>query len=647
MNLLDQRIQAYDTLIQAAMGKIEADLLIEGGQILNVLSGEIIDGDILVHQGFIAGLMTQDVKAKQRIDARGKIALPAFIDPHVHIESSMVMPPVYAEVVAAQGTGTVLSDPHEIVNVMGVDGFKMMIDNAEDLPLRLFFDIPTCVPSKREAESAGADIRAKDVRKMAKLGGRKLGELMSFEEIISLEPIMTEIVKTGWELGLPRDAHFPMFSVLGSIFTELSLGQKIGMGVGMLGAKALRWPGANRLPYNIFKRQLRQSSYPELNAYLCALGLTADHETYGPEIQVKLDHGMHLMISSHIFLTFPMMMPIILQGVRQLRYKDMIGLCTDDIWPDELLEIGGMAGVLRLLAQNGIDPVDAVRFATLNNAQRLAQAGIPEAALIGALAPGMAADIVLVDKPLKKFKIEMVLHQGQVVAEGGQITQPAPQTRLHPKAAKSVKLNPVSEATFQIPATALSGNSHARVRVLELPKPPELPFPNLVEKSVPVVNGYLDTSKHIIIAVFNRYGRGSQTPTIGLIEGYSLKEGAAASTLAHDSHNLIVLGRNTTDMAAACNRVIEMQGGMAVVREGEILAEIAFPIGGLMSDEPIEAMAAKAAAFRQGIGAIGLDPKSPILPFAVFSLPAGPGDKITDRGLWDGKQQALVDLLVE
>ena len=356
MDLLQTRLQSYDELRKAARGDIPVDLAIQGGRILNVLTGELLVGDLAVHKGFIVSMFTKNPNARQTIDARGKILLPAFIDPHVHIESSMVLPPAYAEITAANGTGTVLSDPHEIVNVMGVEGFSLMMDNTQDLPLRLFFDIPTCVPSTRAAESSGADIQAPEVREMARRGGRKLGELMSFEEIISGEEIMTGIVKTGWELGLPRDAHFPMFSVLGGIFSSLNPLQMVGVLGGMLGSQLLKWPALAALPSSILTRILRKSEYRDLDTYMVALGLTADHETYGPEVQIKLDHGMHLMLSSHIFLTLPQMMPILLQAIRRLKYKDAIGLCTDDMWPDDLMAMGGMVGVLRLLVKTGSGP---------------------------------------------------------------------------------------------------------------------------------------------------------------------------------------------------------------------------------------------------------------------------------------------------
>jgi adenine deaminase len=642
MNIVETRLQHYEELLSVARGDLPADTILRGGRFLNVMTGEILRGDIAIHKGFLVSLFAKNMKGVQEIDASRKIAIPAFIDPHVHIESSMCLPPRYAEIAAANGTGTVFADPHEIVNVMGVDGFELMAGNVAGLPLRLFFDIPTCVPSKREAESSGADIRSAEVKEMAQRGGRKLGELMSYEEIISGEPVMSDIVKTGWKLGLPRDAHFPMIDALGSIFTSLNPGQMIGVLAGMIGAKIPGLRGLNALPYHILVAQLRKKEYRDLAAYLSALGPTADHETYGPEIQIKLDHGMRLMISSHIF-TLRQMMPLFLQGVKEQRYKDTIGLCTDDIWPDELVEKGGMVGVLRALVKQGIDPVDAVRFATFNNAQRLAMAGIAEAALIGALAPGMVADLVLLAEPLKKFKIDLVLHEGLVVARNGKVIRQAPAAAISKKALDTVKVSIVTGSMFRLPVPGTQAET-VLTRVLSLPKPPALPFPTLVEELVTLKDGVLDTNEYITIAVFNRYGNNGKSPVLGLIKGYTLKEGAVASTLAHDSHNLIVLGRNPSDMALAANTVLETNGGMAAVKNGNILASIALPVGGLMSNVPIEEIAESARAFRQAIGALGLDPASPILPFAVFSLPAAPGAKVTDRGIWDADNKALVSL---
>jgi adenine deaminase len=645
MDLLEMRREYYDEMLAAARGDIPVDTVVQGGRILNVMTGDILDGDIAIHKHFIVSLFAKNVQAAQRIDASGKIAIPAFIDPHIHIESSMVLPPRYSEIVAASGTGTVFADPHEIVNVMGVDGFELMMRNSSDLPIRLRFDIPTCVPSKRGAESSGADVRADEIRAMAKRGGRKLGELMSFEEIISGEPIMTDIVKAGWELGLPRDAHFPMIGALGNLFGSLGPAQKIGAFAGMIGAQLVRLRALNAFPFRILSNRLRQDDQRELDAYMVALGLTADHETYGPEIQIKLDHGMRLMITSHIF-ELPLA-GMFLQGVKRLRYKSAIGMCTDDIWPDELVEKGGMVGVMRELVRNGLHPIDAVRFATLNNAERLAQAGIREATLIGALAPGMVADLVLVAEPLKEFRVDLVMHEGRVVAEDGKMLSSIPDAVIPEPALNTVQVSPVTESTFRLMAPSGQRNGAVLTRVVSVPKPPALPFPTLVEESVAVRDGFLDTDGYITIAVFNRYGGNGEKPSLGLIEGYSLKDGAIASTLAHDSHNLIVLGTNRADMVLAVNTVLEMSGGMVAVRDGGILARIALPVGGLMSDASVEEIAGSAKAFRQAIGSLGLDPESPILPFAIFSLPVAPGAKVTDRGIWDADKGALVSLFVE
>jgi len=645
MNLLEMRREHYDEMLAAARGDIPVDTLVHGGRILNVMTGDVLDGDIAIHKHFIVSLYAKNVEAREKIDASGKMVIPSFIDPHIHIESSMVLPPRYSEVVAANGTGTVFADPHEIVNVMGVDGFELMMRNSSNLPIRLRFDIPTCVPSKRGAESSGADLRSDEIREMAERGGKKLGELMSFEEIISGEPIMTEIVKTGWELGLPRDAHFPMTGSLGNVFGSLGVGEKIGAFAGMIGAQFLRWRALNALPFRILSNRLRKDDHRDLDAYMVALGLTADHETYGPEMQIKLDHGMRLMLSSHIF-ALPLI-GLLLQGVKRLRYKSAIGMCTDDIWPDALVEDGGMVRVVRGLVRHGIDPIDAVRFATLNNAERLAQAGIGEATLMGALAPGMVADLVLVGEPLREFRIDLVMHEGRIVAEGGKTLSAIPDAVIPEPALNTVQVAPVTENTFRLAAPSGLTNGAVLTRVLSVPKPPSMPFAALVEERVPLSDGLLDSRGYITIAVFNRYGRNGEKPSLGLIKGYSLTGGAVASTLSHDSHNLIVLGTNRSDMALAVNSVLETNGGMAAVKDGKVLAKISLPVGGLMSDAPIEEIAGAARGFRQAIGSLGLDPESPILPFAIFSLPAAPGAKVTDLGLWDPDRGALVPLFVE
>jgi adenine deaminase len=211
MNLLEERLTHYDDLLAAARGDQELDLVIRGARTLNVFSGELLPGEIGIRHGFIVRVYASGLKARSVLEAEGKIAIPAFIDPHLHIESSMVLPPAYAAAVVPHGTGTILTDPHEIVNVMGVEGFQLMQHNSRNLPLRILYDAPTCVPSRRMAERSGADIQADEIQAMIDLGATKLGELMSDEEIIAGEPIMAGIIKAGWRSGVPRDAHYILF----------------------------------------------------------------------------------------------------------------------------------------------------------------------------------------------------------------------------------------------------------------------------------------------------------------------------------------------------------------------------------------------------------------------------------------------------
>ncbi len=641
MNLLEERLTHYDELLAAARGDQELDLVIRGARTLNVFSGELLPGDIGIKHGFIVRVYASGLKARSVLEAEGKIAIPAFIDPHLHIESSMVLPPAYAAAVVPHGTGTILTDPHEIVNVMGVEGFQLMQDNSRDLPLRILYDAPTCVPSRRAAERAGADIRADEIHAMIDQGAAKLGELMSDEEIIAGEPIMAEIIKAGWRRNVPRDAHFILFEQIGRALGKLSPLSMAALLIGLVSSKV-----GFHAPLSAFARRMvrtmRQDDFASLDTYLMALGLTAEHENLGPEAQIKIDRGMRVLFKPHIFY-FPVLPDLLFAWMRTLRYRDTIGACTDDIWPDELIKSGGIAGFLRDIVRRGVDPVDAVRFATLNNARRLAESGLQDAALLGAIAPGYRADLVLLDGPLGDFRADTVLHDGRVVARKGVLTDPLPKPNAPEKALHTVCTPPVTAATFTLHPPAATNST--RINILEMPKPPELPFPRRIEADLSRQNGTLRWDGYTMIAVFNRYG-GLEPPSLGLIQGYTLRQGALASTVAHDSHNLIVLGRNAEDMALAAQRVIDSQGGMAAVHDGKVLAHIPLPVGGLMALADLEEMAVLAAEFRRAIGQLGLDVKQPILPFAIFSLGVGPGLKVTDRGLWDNSRKSLIPLFV-
>jgi len=643
MSLQEHRLNHYDELLAASRGEIPLDLVIRGGRTLNVFTGELLPGEIGIHRGMIVRVYASGLEGKQTLNAEGKTAIPAFIDPHLHIESSMVLPPNYAAAVVPHGTGTVIADPHEIVNVAGVDGFRMMQDNSTNLPLRILYDAPTCVPSRRDAESSGADIQAEEINAMIELGAARLGELMSDDEILSGEPTLSEIIKTGWQREVVRDAHFPLLDQVGNALGSLSFFETAAM-LFSVGSTKIGLHAPMRAFVRGMIRKMREDEFQDLDTYLMALGITADHECYGPETQIKLDHGMRVMLKPHIFF-FPILPDLFLGWLNTIRYNDQIGMCTDDIWPDELVEGGGIAGFLRQIIHRGVDPVDAIRFATFNNAQRLATSGMKEFSLLGTIAPGYAADIAILDGPLADVRAEAVLHGGEVVAQEGELSTPLPEPSVPDHMLKSVVVPGIKKDTFAIePPTG--AKDIARVHILDMPKPPELPFPKRAVAEVPISDGILKWDGYTMIAVFNRYDQPN-APSLGLIRGYDLKEGALASTVAHDSHNLIVLGRSVDDMVRAANTVVDSDGGIAAVSQGKLLAHIPLPVGGLMSLTEVDEMAELASSFRDAIGELGLDKNQPILPFAVFSLPVGPGAKVTDLGMWDNEEKGMIPLFPE
>ncbi|TXT62786.1 MAG: putative Adenine deaminase 2 [Promethearchaeota archaeon] len=640
MSLLDKRISYYDELLKSARGEIPLDIAIRKIEILNVITGEILEGDIGIHKGFIVGLFDESLKANENIDGKGKIAVPSFIDPHVHIESSMVLPNAYSGIIAAQGTGTVFADPHEIVNAVGIEGFNLMKNNSKDLPVRFFFDAPTCVPSKRGAESSGADIRADQVTRMIESGASKLGELMSIDDIVSGDPILTDIIKTGWKNYIPRDAHYPLLD-LSQAFEMLNFREKIGVYLGLIGSKITKGRHFNSLPTKILIRKMRQLDHSTLNAYLTALGETSDHENIGPELQIKLDYGMRILLKHPL----SDLGGLLVESVNRLRYKDSIGITSDDVWLDELIQDGAMIGVIKELVGYGLDPIDAVRFATLNNAQRLSREGIKDMSLLGAIAPGMVADVVLLKGRLKKFDVDIVINEGKIVAKEGKCISTIPKAKIQPKALNTIDIPEITEDTFLIQSPK-TDKPTILTRILEVPEKSAFPLPMLTQEDIPIANGTLDTSGYTMICVINRYGKSNKAVK-GLIKGFSIKNGAIASTVAHDSHNFTVIGSNPNDMLLAAKSVIDSKGGIASFKNGNKLAHIGLPIGGLMSDAPINNISNSIKQYRNALDNLGLDSSNPLLHFVVFSLPSVPGPKVTDLGLWDDQKGELVPLFLE
>ncbi|MFX0209168.1 MAG: adenine deaminase C-terminal domain-containing protein, partial [Candidatus Hodarchaeota archaeon] len=238
------------------------------------------------------------------------------------------------------------------------------------------------------------------------------------------------------------------------------------------------------------------------------------------------------------------------------------------------------------------------------------------------------------------------IHEGQIVAKNGELLKHSPSPEVPPPALETIKVPEISKKIFQIPSPSTVKDGTIMTRVLSLPKPPALPFPEIIKEEIPIDGSILDTEGYTAITVLNRYKDRKQPPSRGLIRGYPINDGALASTVAHDSHNFTVLGSNVSNMIIVAKKVIEMNGGLAASKNGKILASIALPVGGLMSNTSLKELCKSAERFRNALDKLGLDPSNPIMPFALFSLPAVPGAKVTDLGIWDDKQKKLVPIFI-
>ncbi len=576
-------------LVEAARGDRALDLVIRGGEIVNVYTGEIARADIgifgeriaVVDFGGVFGLT-----AREEIDARGLIALPGFVDTHVHIESTMVTPPNFARAVLPLGTTTVVIDPHEIGNVMGRAGVDYMLRASEGLPLRVYLTVPSSVPAVPGIETAGAVFDAADVAAM--LAWRRVvgvAELMDYPGIVRQEARTAAIAEAGLTAGKNLEGHAPLL---------------IGR---------------------------------ELAAYLAA-GVDSDHESRGAaEMVEKLRLGMWVYGREN---TFRHTVAFLAEALRSVPQPWNVALCTDDIDPADLLLKGHMDRGLRVLLDAGVDPALAVRFATLNGAARY---GLHD---LGAIAPGKLADIVLTES-FTDFRAKIVLAGGQVVARDGQlvatIADPVP-----PPLDNTVRIAPVTAETFRLCIADAQGDMTVKcididpVRTTTLGEI-TLRFADGVSVD-PLPEGVL------LLSIVPRHGQ-SHPPTRALLRGLPLRDGALATTVAHDSHNLIVAGRNPIDMAAAVQEVARIGGGVALAVGGEIVATVRLPVAGLMSDAPVETIAAAVRAFNAKAHALGLGGASPVLAISSLALPVAPFVRITDRGVVDTLTQEFIAMGVQ
>ncbi len=562
-----------EELVAAAHGELEADLILEGAEVVNLFSGKLHRSDVAVYHGFIVGFDSYSTLDTQ--DLSGRILAPGFIDGHVHVESAMVTIPEYARAVVPKGTTSVVIDPHEIANVWGEAGIKYILDSSRDSQLNVFIMLPSCVPATRMETSGAyldADIIAKLMYEDRVLG---LAEVMNYPGVILREPDVLKKIRLA--KGKRIDGHAP------------SVGGK------------------------------------DLSAYIAA-GIRSDHESTSlEEAEEKLRQGMCIMIR---------------EGSAAKNLKDLLPLVTprnarqfvfvsDDRHPADILKEGHIDYMVKTSIEAGLDPILAFQMSSLNAAQYF---GLND---LGAIAPGYKADIIVLDE-LQQLRVVKVLKDGKIAAENGYLTVKL-KSLPNPKI-PSIKTSKIDIKSFSIPSR--SGNA----RVIGI-IPGEIITRSLM--MLPKVTGGFvisDVEKDILkIAVIERH-MASGNVGMGLVQGFKLKQGSLATSFAHDSHNIVIVGTNDLDMLKAYLSVKQMGGGLTVVSEGKVEACMPLTIAGLLSDKQMQDVADGLNYCIEAARDLGCDLIDPFMTLSFLSLPVIPELKLTDKGLVDVNKFQLVRL---
>ncbi len=568
--------------VRQARGIEPADLVVRGATILDVVTGELRRADIAICGERIVGL--GDYRGREEIDASGLVAIPGLIDAHVHIESSMLAPEVFAAAVAARGTTAVVADPHEIANVAGLDGVRYMIEAGRRAPIDIFIMAPSCVPATH-METAGAELGPEEVTELfGEPGVIGLAEMMNFPGVVSGDEGV--LAKLAAAHGRVIDGHSP----------------------GLRGA--------------------------DLQAYIAA-GPRSDHECVElAEAREKLAAGMWVMVREGGAARNLAELAPLLAGDAAWRCM----LVTDDCNARHLAEHGHIDWVLARAVREGIQAHVAVRAATLNPATyfRLHDRGL--------LAPGMRADITLVED-LQAFRARLTIKDGRVIARDGQVVDP-PRPQAPERLRSTCHLPDLSPDNFALRCPDAAAAA-VRCRVIEVV--PGQIITRAAEVELPCRDGRVaieQVEDLCLAAVVHRHGRGGGIG-VGLVRGFGLRDGALASTVAHDSHNLVLVGRSAEDMVAAARAVAQMGGGQAAVRQGETLAAVPLPVGGLMSDRSLDEVAREVARTEQAARELGCSLPDPFMTLSFIALPVIPELRLTDLGLVDVAAFDFVPVVLE
>ncbi|MDU5105853.1 adenine deaminase [Clostridium sp.] len=581
-------------LIEAAIGKRPCDLVIRNANIVNVFTGEIYNGNIGIYDGFITHIsadidnsIKEDIEAKDYYDAKGKYVIPGLIDSHIHIESTLMTPRGFAREVIPYGTTTVVTDPHEIANVHGVRGIKYMHDSSEDLPMRQYVLAPSCVPAVLGLENAGAEFFVEEIEEMLNLDRViGLGEVMDFIGVIENSDRMVSILEEAEKRGSFIQGHAPFLN--------------------------------GRM----------------LSAYLCGGATTCHESRTSQEARDKIRNGMYVdaresSISKNV--------TDIVKGVKNFAYLDNLTLCTDDREADEILKNGHMNDVVRRAIKAGLNPIDAVRSATINSAREI---GITN---LGAIAPGYVADLVVLDD-LEDMLVKTVIFQGEIVAEDGVLLKAIEDKKYDIELENSVHVDKLSLEDFKLKAPIENGQ--IKVNVIRYNSQASSST-EIIEEVVEVENGYVtlkDNDDLRFVIVINRHGK-LNTKSIGLVRGFGINKGALGSTISHDSHNLTIVYKDINEAFKVAKDLISMGGGISCAIDGEIKEHIQLEVAGLMTTKSASEIAVVAEKMKEILRGIGLtEIKNPLLRIVTLALPVIPEGKMSDLGLINVNKKEIVSI---
>lgn len=567
-----ERQKEFEQIILAAQGEETLDLKIKGGKVVSVFDSQIYDCDIGIKNSFVATLDAKNLKAEEEIDVNGAYIAPSFIDAHIHIESSMLSPERFAEVVVPRGTGAVISDPHEIANVCGIDGIIYMSKSSRKLPIDIYYTIPSCVPAT-DLETSGGKISSLDIKKIKNIlkSSPALSEMMNFPGVIYCNREVLNKIEVSRKMGLKIDGHSPFLT------------------------------------------------NNKLDAYLSA-GIQSDHEcTMEEEVREKLRKGCFILAREGSASKNLEECLKVINPKKNFRFA----IVSDDRHPETLHNEGHLDDSLRKAVRYGLDPIEAIKLVTINPAIHY---GLEKK---GAIAPGYFADLVVL-KDLNSFEVQMVFYKGKICAKNRKISRNIT-IRKDKKVLSSVKLAENFENKLRFPESG-------KVKVIKV-------FNDQILTKEEQVDVETAKSGEINYAVvIERHGLNGNVG-LGFVSGFNLRKGALASTISHDSHNIVAVGKTPEEIIKVVKE-IERIGGGIVAYDGNEFFKLPLEIAGLMTSEKIENVLKNLKILHLKAKEMGCPLPSPFMTLSFIALPVIPEIRLTDKGVVDVNKFSLVPLKV-